>query len=120
MNKLLLLLLLIASSQLALGASNRILFNGGVTIEERATAPAEGTRLVFAITAGNYLSNIAVTVTNSAGNEIINATTEGPWLILDLEPGRYQVIARRSNGQEQSLSIQVDSGNQEFAFHFPE
>ena len=88
MNKLIFFLILVTSSQIAFGATNPIVFNGGVTIEERDTAPAEGTRLVFAVTAGNFLSDIAVTVTNASGNQVVNVTTEGLWLILDLDPGR--------------------------------
>ena len=104
----------------AFGAADRIIYNGGVTVEERAEAPSEGTRLVFFVSSGNFLANIAVSVTDAAGNEVVNTTTEGPWLILDLDPGQYRVVATRSTGQIQSIAIDVGDASQEFGLSFPE
>ncbi|MEQ8955289.1 MAG: hypothetical protein RL120_14255 [Gammaproteobacteria bacterium] len=104
----------------AFGAASPIIFNGGITMEERAGAPTEGIRLVFFVAAGNFLSDIDVSVSNEAGRELVNVTTEGPWLILDLDPGNYRVVATRGNGQVQSLIIRVDESSQEFGFSFPD
>ncbi|MCG8413371.1 MAG: hypothetical protein MI746_04035, partial [Pseudomonadales bacterium] len=44
-----------------------VVWHGGISEEERALAPDSGTRLVFFVRAGNFLSDIAVNITNSAG-----------------------------------------------------
>lgn len=98
-------------------AQSNILFNGGISQEERATAPNRGTRLVFFVRAGNFLADVKVVVTNAAGVEVVNTTAEGPWLILDLPDGRYQVSATISSGETQSIAIEV-AGNKEFGFMF--
>ena len=77
-----------------------IISNGGITIAERESAPAEGSKLSFFVRAGNYLSNVTVVVRNQAGEELVNTVTDGPWLILDLPNGSYQVIATLSNGED--------------------
>lgn len=111
-------LLLLATSAVS-AAGNSVVWNGGITIDERESAPTDGTRLEFFVAAGNYLADIAVSITDESGREIVNTTTDGPWLILSLNPGRYQVIARRRNGDTQSLVIDVAEGNQRFGFAFP-
>lgn len=83
-------------------------------------APQEGTRLVFFVSAGNYLADIEVILRDAAGKEIVNTTSTGPWLILDLDPGQYQEQATRNNGQSRSLVIQLTAGDQQFSITFPE
>lgn len=99
-------------------AQNPILFNGGISEEERATAPTTGTRLVFFVRAGNYLADVRVTVRAADGREVVSTVTSGPWLILDLPPGRYQVVAALENGETHSLAIDVDGQPREFGFMF--
>jgi len=84
-----LILLLSLSVLPALAAQSPIIWTGGITLEEREAAPAGGTRLEFFVTGGHYLSSIQVVVTDDSGREIVNTTTTGPWLILDLAPGTY-------------------------------
>jgi|TARA_Y100000294_G_scaffold132456_1_gene124960 hypothetical protein len=77
--------------------------------------------LVFFVTEGNFLSDIAVTVSDSEGMTLVETTTTGPWLILNLSAGTYTVRAARRNGDVQSMEIQVsDAVNNEFGFMFPE
>jgi hypothetical protein len=111
---------LIASLLLSATASaqNYIVFNGGISQEERATAPNTGTRLVFFVRAGNFLANVSVSVKDSAGQELVNTVTTGPWLILNLPNGRYSVNATIPSGEAQGLSIEVDGSNKEFGFMF--
>lgn len=97
-----------------------IMFNGGISEDERALAPNSGTRLSFFLASGgSYLSEVSVRVRDQDGNEIVDTLTEGPWLVLDLPPGRYQVIATRKSGEAQSLVIDVTESSQEFGFGFP-
>lgn len=104
----------------AMAAQSPVIWTGGITLEEREAAPAGGTRLEFFVTGGNYLSAIQVVVTDSGGREIVNTTTAGPWLILDLAPGTYRVQATRRNGDVQGGNIEVGGDGGNFAFMFPD
>lgn len=98
-----------------------VLWSGGISEEERATAPDEGIKLVFFIRSGNFLADIKVSVKDQSGQELVNTVSTGPWLILALPDGSYSVVAERSNGAIQSLVISVDSnGAREFGFVFPD
>ena len=113
--------LLLSAAILALplqAASSRIIFNGGITTDEREAAPATGTKLEFVVTTGSFLSAINVMVADSAGNEVVSTVTAGPWLILDLAPGTYRVTATRRNGEVQGADIQVGGEPAKITFMF--
>lgn len=104
----------------ALAAQSPILWTGGITLEERYAASAGGTWPELFVTGGHYLSSIKVVVTDDSGREIVNTTTAGPWLILDLAPGTYQVQAARRNGDTQGGTISVSGDGGKYAFMFPD
>ena len=122
MNTLIRMLALLLSlfAQSILAAQSPIIWTGGITVEEREAAPAGGTRLEFFVTGGNYLSSIQIVVTDDSDREIVNTTTAGPWLILDLDPGTYQVQAARRNGDTQGGMISVSGDGGKYAFMFPD
>lgn len=95
-----------------------IVFNGGITINERESAPKTGTKLSFFVRAGNYLSNVSVSIADSRGQEIVRTVTDGPWLILNLPEGDYQITASISSGETQSLKVMVTGETQEIGFMF--
>lgn len=101
-------------------AQEVVVFNGGVGTDERASAPANGTKLVFFVETGNFLSGVQVVVKNASGTEVVNTVTKGPWLILNLPNGRYNVRATLGTSQAQGGAIEVDGSNQEFAYMFKE
>tara|TARA_R110000772_G_scaffold171612_4_gene283498 strand:- start:1645 stop:1986 length:342 start_codon:yes stop_codon:yes gene_type:complete len=101
-------------------AQNYILWNGGVGADERELAPSEGTRLVFFVESGSFLAGVEVTVKDMQGNELVNTLSNGPWLILDLPEGKYQVNAQINENNAQGGLINVDNSNQEFAYKFSE
>ena len=102
----------------AVTAQDVVVFNGGVGADERASAPATGTRLVFFVDTGNFLAGVQVVVKNDSGTEVVNTVTKGPWLILNLPNGRYRVIATRNANDVQGGYIDVDGSNKEFAYMF--
>lgn len=111
---------LIAISLAAIPAqaqNEALVWTGGIGTEERAAAPKDGTKLVFFVETGNFLSNVQVVVKDASGKEVVNATSKGPWMILKLAPGRYSVNAA-VGGQAQGGTIEVTEGNQEFAYMF--
>lgn len=108
--------LLLASSLAP--AQETILFNGGVTSDERAEAPVTGTKLVFFVEAGNFLAGVQVVVKDSSGQEVVNVRTSGPWLILNLPNGRYTVRAAVGDSNAQGGYIEVDGSAREYAYMF--
>jgi hypothetical protein len=97
-----------------------VVFNGGISLEERASAPEEGTKLEFFLTGGPYLSDVHVVVADDAGHELVNTVTDGPWLILDLPDGQYNVQASLNEDQVQSGMITVDGRSESFGYMFSE
>lgn len=48
-------------------------------------------KLVYTGEGGMYLSDVQVKIRDSKGLEIVNGVTNGPFLLAELEPGRYTV-----------------------------
>ena len=100
-----------------LHAQDYIVWSGGIGLDERETAPKDGTRLVFFAEEGKFVADVKVQVTDAAGKLLVDTVIDGPWLILKLPAGRYRVQAQ-VNGAAQGGNIEVDSGSQEFGFQF--
>jgi hypothetical protein len=58
---------------------------------------------------GAYLANVGVTITDSKGGTLLQATTKGPVLLAKIPPGKYTVTAKASGGS--SLNRMIDVGN---------
>lgn len=99
-------------------AQEPVLFNGGISSEERASAPTTGTKLVFSVRAGIFLSNVSVVVKNADGQEVVNTVTKGPWLILNLPAGRYRLTASIDSGETQGQMVDFDGASKEVGFMF--
>lgn len=50
-------------------------------------------KLVFALKSGAYLSGVRVAVVDRTGKMLVDATSEGPWFMVRLPVGEYQIIA---------------------------
>lgn len=98
-----------------------IVWSGGVSEQEREDAPSGTTKLVFSQEDGAYLSSVDVQVRNRDGTQVVDTSTRGPWLILDLPDGEYLVEATRANGDTESTSFEVaNEENKEIALAFPD
>ncbi|MDJ0968581.1 MAG: hypothetical protein QNJ06_01680 [Kiloniellales bacterium] len=77
---------------------------GGIGIAERerlsAMANDFSLKARFAMQAGNYLADIQVTIEDAQGNKVIETMADGPWLLVDLNPGSYKVIATSAVADE--------------------
>jgi len=50
-------------------------------------------KLVFALKSGAYLSGVRVAVVDRTGKTLVDATSEGPWFMVRLPVGDYQISA---------------------------
>ncbi len=50
-------------------------------------------KLVFALQSGNYVSDVKVVIADAKGKTLLDATSEGPWLLAKLPAGNYQIVA---------------------------
>lgn len=57
----------------------------------------------------DFLSDIPVTVRRADGTSVLQVTTEGPYLLVDLPPATYEVIANYQ-GKEQRATLKVAPG----------
>jgi len=50
-------------------------------------------KLVFAYTNGEFLAEVKVVIRDAAGNTLVSTDADGPWLLVKLPAGSYQVAA---------------------------
>lgn len=65
-------------------------------------------KLVFALKSGAYVSDVKVTIADTAGKSVLDTTSEGPWLLAKLPLGNYQVSAIFA-GKAVTHNIAVDA-----------
>jgi hypothetical protein len=68
---------------------------------------------------GQYLANMQITV-NKDAKIIVQAECGGPWLLLKLSPGRYQVSATVEGTTVSSPAYALASGQGRVILRFPE
>lgn len=75
--------------------------------------PGFAVRLEFAAANGDFLGDPAVTVTDASGNALFEAKCNGPWVLIELAPGRYKVHATGQQGQyAKDFDLAVKAGGQ--------
>ena len=90
--------------------------SGGIGSEETAAIKAETRRyaltLLFAAqSSGNdvYLASVPVSIHDAGGSLMLNTVTEGPYLLVNLAPGTYNVSARYAD-IEKTLKVDLKAG----------
>ena len=63
-------------------------------------------KLVFALKSGDYVSGVTVTIADTTGKTLLDATSEGPWFFAKLPVGKYQIVATFA-GKAEKRSIAV-------------
>jgi hypothetical protein len=82
---------------------------GGIGEDERRALESDtryNLKLVAANRAGEYISDVDVTIVDERGAKVVAARMAGPWLLADLPPGRYRVLAV-FEGARQSRDVVV-------------
>lgn len=97
--------------------------SGGVgeTSEQSIEAVEENynTKLVFTGKGGFYLANVDVVIRDKAGVEVVNGTTNGPFLLTELKPGRYTVEATAEGFHQKRAIKVVGESLKTHGFEFP-
>jgi hypothetical protein len=83
----------------------------GIGADEREAAEGipHTVRLVFAQPDGHYLGGVETRLKDATGAEILAVTCPGPWVLLKLPDGRYEVTVSL-HGVTQSRAIAVSGG----------
>lgn len=83
----------------------------GTSEEERAQAEAKphSLRLVYAQPGGSYLGDVTTRIAEPGGQVLVETTCVGPWLVVDLPAGTYEVTATY-RGETKTQSVAVEEG----------
>lgn len=78
-------------------------------------------RLEFAGGNREYLADLDVSIATQKGDELLAVHCGGPWVLADLEPGKYRVRATYEGGLSKSVLITApDHGQKRIVISFPE
>ncbi len=84
--------------------------SGGIGLEEREALAAVQSdfnlKLTFALSTGNFLSNIEVRIIDVQGAVVLEATSDGPIFLARMPAGNYTVQVT-GMGQQQQQSVQI-------------
>lgn len=65
-------------------------------------------KLVFALKSGAYVSDVRVTIADATGRTVLDSTSNGPWFLMKLPAGAYQIVATLT-GQTIKQPLSVDT-----------
>jgi len=78
-------------------------------------------RLEFAGGNREYLADLDVAIETQGGEQLLAVHCSGPWVLADLEPGKYRVRATYEQGLTKSVLITAPaSGQKRIVISFPE
>lgn len=104
-------------------SQGRGFISGGIGEDERAQIDSlkngYNLSLVTAMPSGEYLAAATVVIHNSKGR-VLNTVMTGPWLLVDLAPGAYQVTAYFGGEKQAKLVTIPQTGRQTLHFYFSE
>ena len=70
---------------------------------------------MFAARNGDYLANIAVTLSDARGNAVLDTIAEGPIFYAHVPPGRYRLtVSNQGQSQNRDLTISKGATRQDF------
>lgn len=76
-------------------------------------------KVVFANSNGAYMSNVDISVTDKSGATILSMKTNGPILLLDLDPGSYTIKATdQGQVKTQNITVSDTAATKTYTVHF--
>ncbi len=98
------------------------MLSGGVGEDDFEAIAAQkdkyNVKLLFTESAGDYLSDVAVSIMTAKGKELASTVTDGPILLMQLKPGTYKVKATEA-GRVQEHKLVVGKGRAYLQVRFP-
>jgi hypothetical protein len=86
-------------------------YSAGVGIEERKTLPQlYPLKVVFRTERGELLCDADVTINAGAKTVFKGRATNGPWLVVDLPPGSYDVTAVQDGKSRTAKAVKLAAG----------
>jgi hypothetical protein len=76
--------------------------------------------LLFAAKDGHYLADVAVTIADANQHKVLEAVSEGPFLLAQLAPGKYEVTANYDGSTQTRSTTIVARGRREVIFRWVE
>ena len=100
------------------------LVTGGVGLDEsqalRTEAPRWPLSMRFTGAGADYLADVHVKITDGAGSAVLQADSRGPYMLVQLHPGKYTVKATY-DGHDQTRSVTIGrNGHQKLDFSWNE
>lgn len=88
-------------------------YSAGVGIEERRQLPQLfPLKVVFATEKGHLLCDADVTISAGGTTVFRGRASNGPWLIVDLQPGTYDVTAVQDGRSRTAKGVRLAAGKQ--------
>lgn len=85
--------------------------SGGVGVEEReATYPAYSVKLILVQHPHAFLTQVSLLIQDEEGNTVVNIPHDlvsGPWVFIDLPPGRFHIVGENRSGDRIERTIRV-------------
>ena len=111
-----------AAEKVPAPSGNVSFISGGVGIDSEQQIKARekefNLKLVFTLVEGNYLADVGVRVSDSAGKTVIETVAEGPFFLAKLPSGTYTVSATY-NGKAQTRKVTVGARLQTAYLRWP-
>jgi hypothetical protein len=102
--------------------------SGGVGTEEVATLSDEKKRYTLAILtaakgSGAFLADVRIRISDEQSKLVLDTVMDGPWLLVDLPAGRYQIEASQNeasqNARAQKKAVAFSAGDhRQTVFYF--
>jgi hypothetical protein len=97
-------------------------WSGGVGEDERQALPPDSRynlKVVAARRDGAYLADVDLRVVDQRGAEVLATHMEGPWMLAELPPGRYRIVADyRGTVQRRDVTV-APGGRSEVILQWP-
>lgn len=77
-------------------------------------------RIEFANAAAQYLSDVSLAVATASGEQLFEVTCDSPWILANLEPGKYVLAATYEGFVKTEKFTAPKSGQARFVVRFTE
>jgi hypothetical protein len=104
-------------------AAGRPFVEGGVGASETESMESERVNyslwvMTAARTSGAHLADAQITIVNDKGERVFERRLDGPWLMIDLPLGRYEVHARMGEQAQSRITTIHPGDHHQIVFYF--